>query len=136
MANSEITPLDIMALAKQYFEKNGRCYGCYSHSLLPVDDMEQERLDIMHEFFTVARKVISDDQNRLQSINGLHVRPLLCNEPQRILDLGCGTGIWCIDMADQYPGASIIGWDLSLRMQPEKIAPRMQFLPRDITDPT
>jgi methylase of polypeptide subunit release factors len=41
----------------------------------------------------------------------LHLAPLL--SPQRILDLGTGTGIWAINMADQYPSAEVIGTDLS-----------------------
>lgn len=41
----------------------------------------------------------------------LHLAPL--QSPQRILDLGTGTGIWAIDIADQYPSAQVIGTDLS-----------------------
>ncbi|KAK7937583.1 uncharacterized protein PG986_014451 [Apiospora aurea] len=41
-----------------------------------------------------------ENQNGMKSVNGLHARPLLCNGPPRILDLGCGTGIWGIDMVD------------------------------------
>jgi methylase of polypeptide subunit release factors len=41
----------------------------------------------------------------------LHITPL--ENPQRILDIGTGTGIWALDMADQYPEAEVIGVDLS-----------------------
>jgi 2-polyprenyl-3-methyl-5-hydroxy-6-metoxy-1,4-benzoquinol methylase len=47
----------------------------------------QDRLDIYHKLFMVARR----DQ--------LHQAPIPRIEP-RILDLGCGTGIWAIDMAE------------------------------------
>jgi len=41
----------------------------------------------------------------------LHLAPL--DAPQRILDIGTGTGIWAIDVADEYPMAEVIGTDLS-----------------------
>jgi len=41
----------------------------------------------------------------------LHLAPL--DAPQRILDIGTGTGIWAIDIADEYPMAEVIGTDLS-----------------------
>jgi len=44
--------------------------------------------------------------------------PITPNQAQRILDLGCGTGMWCIERADEQPNATIIGTDLS-PIQPE-----------------
>jgi methylase of polypeptide subunit release factors len=40
----------------------------------------------------------------------LHLAPV--KDPQRILDVGTGTGIWAIDTADLYPSAEVIGTDL------------------------
>lgn len=34
-------------------------------------------------------------------------------KPARILDVGTGTGIWAIEIGDDYPDAEIIGTDLS-----------------------
>ena len=48
---------------------------------------------------------------RLLCNNHLHLAPL--SNPQRILDIGTGTGIWVMEMADEYPDAQIIGTDLS-----------------------
>ena len=41
----------------------------------------------------------------------LHLAPII--NPKTILDIGTGTGIWAIEMADQFPDATVIGTDLS-----------------------
>lgn len=41
----------------------------------------------------------------------MHIAPL--DNPKTILDIGTGTGIWAMEMADQYPESLIIGTDLS-----------------------
>lgn len=58
---------------------------------------EQDRLDLHHEIF-------------LQLVEDLHKAPI--KDPKRILDIGTGTGIWAVDMADRYPAAEVIGTDL------------------------
>lgn len=46
------------------------------------------------------------------SLNGeLYLAPLM--NPTRILDIGTGTGLWAIEMADRFPKAMVIGTDLS-----------------------
>ena len=55
-------------------------------------------MDLDHQIFGLA-------------FGGLHLAPV--NSPQRILDLGTGTGIWTIDAADKYPSAQVTGVDLS-----------------------
>jgi trans-aconitate methyltransferase len=80
-------------------------------------------MDIYHKLFLVARRDL------------LHQAPIPPNWDPRILDLGCGTGIWAIDMADRYLNAEVLGLDL-VNIQPEKIPPNLRFrVPRDYESP-
>lgn len=104
----------------QVYQENGRWYGTNKKGayMFPVDADEQDRLDIFHKFCLVARKEL------------LHKAPVAVEEPS-ILDLGCGTGIWTIEMADKYPRGRHVGMDLNL-IQPEFIPSNLTFLQRDI----
>lgn len=55
----------------------------------------------------------------------LYVAPLP-PQPQRILDVGTGTGIWACEIADKFPEASVVGTDLS-PIQPLWVPPNLQF---------
>ncbi|KAJ5987604.1 Secondary metabolism regulator laeA [Penicillium sp. IBT 35674x] len=83
-------------------EENGRLYHGYHKGMyfLPCDESEQDRLDIFHKVLTVAR-----------ASDGLIYAPHPNNS--RILDLGCGTGLWCIEVANKYPDSFVVGTDLS-----------------------
>lgn len=47
-----------------------------------------------------------------QTLQGDYVAPI--GQPQRILDVGCGTGRWTHDMSLRFPQADIVGFDLDL----------------------
>ncbi|KAI1774614.1 methyltransferase LaeA [Hypoxylon cercidicola] len=111
-----------------WYTENGRSYDTFRRGkyMFPMDEGEMDRLDMFHKFFLIARRDTSN-------YGGLCQRPLPVHP--RILDLGCGTGIWVIDMADRHQGrANILGWDLSL-IQPQRIPPGVEFQRRDIEDP-
>lgn len=112
---------------EQWYQENGRFYGTYHRGqyLLPVDEEELDRLDIFHKFFHLAREN--------DAYAGLHQRPLPMTNP-RVLDLGCGTGIWAIDMADRFPYARVIGLDLNFT-QPDQIPRGLEFRQQDIEEP-
>ncbi|KEF57548.1 uncharacterized protein A1O9_05465 [Exophiala aquamarina CBS 119918] len=57
--------------------------------------------------------------------------PIADNHALRTLDLGCGTGIWRIEIADEQPTALVIGTDLS-PIQLERVPPNCKFYVDDI----
>lgn len=103
-----------------YEYENGRRYHAYRSGqyLLPNDETEQERLDMTHHVFLLT------------------LRGALCvtelEEPQAILDIGTGTGIWAMEMGDLHPSAEIIGTDLS-PIQPSWVPPNVRFEIDDAT---
>ncbi|OAA40361.1 Methyltransferase type 11 [Metarhizium rileyi] len=66
----------------------------------PNDDTQNVGLDIAHQFITM----LLDDR--------LFESPLP-ERPAKILDVGTGTGVWAIDVADAYPSCEVIGTDIS-----------------------
>ncbi|PNH36643.1 hypothetical protein BJF96_g619 [Verticillium dahliae] len=48
------------------------------------------------------------------------------DEPKRVLDVGTGTGIWAIDVADAHPAAEVTGFDIS-PIQPFWVPPNCKF---------
>lgn len=87
---------------------------------MPNDEDEQDRMDLVHHVYSIL-------------LDGkLHLAPIDEN-PQRVLDLGTGTGIWAIDFADEHPSAEVIGNDLS-PIQPEWNPPNCTFEVDDYED--
>lgn len=85
-----------------YRYENGRRYHAYREGSyhLPNDENEQERLDLQHRIYRIALN------------NHLYLCPIPNGEIHNILDVGCGTGSWCIDVADELPHAQVLGFDL------------------------
>ncbi|KAI0849551.1 methyltransferase LaeA [Daldinia vernicosa] len=95
-----------------WYTENGRSYDTFRRGkyMFPMDEDEMDRMDIFHKFFLVARQ---DSSN----YGGLCQRPLPAYP--RILDLGCGTGIWSPSRTSQH----------------SRIPPGVEFQRRDIEDP-
>ncbi|KAF5559592.1 TAM domain-containing protein [Fusarium phyllophilum] len=107
---------------RDYQFENSRRYHKFKQGLyqFPNDLPEQEREDMKH---TVAVHLLGGK---------LHNAPL--DHPQKILDIGTGTGSWAIDMGDEYPSAEVIGIDLS-PIQPPWVPPNVRFLVDDAEAP-
>lgn len=64
----------------------------------------------------------------------LHLAPLGDTNGKRFLDIGTGTGIWCMQMGDLYPEAEVFGDDLS-PTQPDMGPQNLKFEVDDIESP-
>lgn len=103
-------------------EENGRTYASYAKNVqgVPIDSEEQDRNDLQHAKFFL---LLGDR---------LHLSPVP-ESVSRILDIGTGTGIWAMDMADRFPAAQVIGTDVAA-VQPNWVPPNCQFEIEDAED--
>ncbi|KAL0263082.1 hypothetical protein SLS55_002058 [Diplodia seriata] len=107
-----------------YEYENGRRYHSFKKDssvyFAPNDEDENDRLDLVHHMIT------------LRLGGRLHLAPIK-KDVQEILDLGTGTGIWAIQMGDEYESARILGNDLS-PIQPAFVPPNVHIEIDDIED--
>ncbi|KAF2143923.1 uncharacterized protein K452DRAFT_285963 [Aplosporella prunicola CBS 121167] len=112
----------ISSSVRDYAFENGRRYHKFREGRynFPNDDLEQEREDMKHAMFLAA----CGDK--------LHYAPIGPN-PNRVIDIGTGTGIWAVEMGDTYPSADVLGVDLS-PIQPHWVPPNVRFVVDDAED--
>lgn len=103
----------------------GRTYAAYGkHDYgLPSDEAEQDRNELQHYKFIL----LQDGPN--------FSAPIPADKLTSVLDLGTGTGMWAIEMADQIPNARVIGVDIAA-VQPSWVPPNCEFHLFDIENPT
>ncbi|KAK1987221.1 methyltransferase domain-containing protein [Colletotrichum cereale] len=99
-----------------YPTEHGRRYHAFRSGSYwgPNDENEMDRLDFNHMLMV---KVIGDE---------LYLAPLDKTKTHRILDIGTGTGVWAMQMGEEFPNAEIIGNDLSA-IQPTWVPPNVKF---------
>lgn len=105
----------------EYPEEHGRTYHAYKDGtfFFPNDEQEQARLDFQHQLYLRLGKGV------------LYCSPV--QNPSEILDLGTGTGIWAMEVAEQVPSARVLGIDLS-PIQPEWVPNNCNFQIWDFED--
>ncbi|KAJ4390195.1 hypothetical protein N0V85_007464 [Neurospora sp. IMI 360204] len=119
----ESSTASISSSILKYRTINGRTY--HSDSVTdgeywgPNDEKQNQMLDIFHHVFTI----LFDGR--------LYTAPI-SEYPENIIDVGTGTGLWPIDVADKFPYCSVIGTDLS-PIQPSWIPPNLRFEIDDAT---
>ncbi|KAL8776423.1 MAG: hypothetical protein Q9213_008279 [Squamulea squamosa] len=104
----------------RYRWENGRRYHSYRDGAYwgPNDETHNDQQDIAHHAWRLALN------------NQLYLAPV--HNPERILDVGTGTGIWAIEMAESFPDAQVVGTDLS-PIQPTWVPPNCMFEVDDVT---
>ncbi|CAG7852550.1 SubName: Full=Related to methyltransferase {ECO:0000313/EMBL:CCA71907.1} [Serendipita indica DSM 11827] len=105
-------------------QEAGRSYNVLNDSyFLPTDDEEFARLNKQHLALKLA-------------LSGLYTAPEVVEvilakrdgEKQKILDVGCGTGVWAVAMAKAFPHCEVVGIDLApVPLGPEAIPPNCRF---------
>ncbi|EOD51843.1 putative sam dependent methyltransferase protein [Neofusicoccum parvum UCRNP2] len=120
-ADSETT--SVHSSIYRYRFENGRRYHAYRDGEYwgPNDEKANDHLDIAHNLW-------------LKTQDGkLAVAPLP-EKVGKVLDVGCGTGIWAIDFADAHPEAEVVGTDLS-PTQPGWVPANCRFEIDDANEP-
>ncbi|KAH8598472.1 methyltransferase domain-containing protein [Bisporella sp. PMI_857] len=114
-----ISSVSLSSSVQSYIFENGRRYHRFREGAYPFpnDEREQEREAMI-------------DAVILEMCQQLHFAPIGAN-PQKILDLGTGIGIWALRMGDLYPSSSILGVDLS-PIQPTWVPPNVKFVVDDV----
>ncbi|KAH7406499.1 S-adenosyl-L-methionine-dependent methyltransferase [Phaeosphaeria sp. MPI-PUGE-AT-0046c] len=85
----------------RYRYENGRRYHAYRDGTYyaPNDEANQSYETVVHHLWLLTLH------------DKLFLAPI--SNPKRILDVGTGTGLWAVDIADHFPAAEITATDLS-----------------------
>ncbi|KAF2823178.1 S-adenosyl-L-methionine-dependent methyltransferase [Ophiobolus disseminans] len=116
----------ILSEVRRGVEIEGRLYPTYGkHEYgMPIDEKELDRNDLQHHKYTL----LLNDRLFIAPIS----EETLNTASNHILDLGTGTGIWAIDMADKYQ-AEVLGVDIAAT-QPPFVPPNCQFEIDDVEE--
>ncbi|KAH7197284.1 S-adenosyl-L-methionine-dependent methyltransferase [Fusarium flagelliforme] len=106
-----------------YEHSHGRRYHAYLSGRYPLPNDKGEQYRELNDHLLMQQ--LFDGELFLSDIG---------DKPKRIIDIGTGTGIWAVDVADLYPDAEVIGTDLS-PTQPKSMPPNASMFVEDCEDP-
>ncbi|KAI1206965.1 S-adenosyl-L-methionine-dependent methyltransferase [Annulohypoxylon truncatum] len=123
--------------------ENGRRYHKYRYGTYPIpnDETEQNREDMKHVAILELTRYIMNyranpyapDPGADGYLRGKNYFAPIGDHPRKIIDLGTGTGTWAIEVAEMFPGAEVVGCDLS-PIQPFWVPSNVRFIIDDIED--
>ncbi|TVY83446.1 Secondary metabolism regulator laeA [Lachnellula suecica] len=121
MSTPQTSTMSVASSIYNYVEENGRTYHRYKEGkyMMPNDEAEMDRLDLQHQLWSITL------------FNELYLSPV--KNPHNVLDIGTGTGIWAIELANKHPSARVVGSDLS-PIQPDYVPPNCHFEVDDAED--
>ncbi|KAG0648200.1 Velvet complex subunit LAE1 [Hyphodiscus hymeniophilus] len=105
----------IASYVTDYRYENGRRYHAALSSSEywgPNDELANDQQNLAHHMYFITLE------------GKLHLAPIV--NPQDILDVGTGNGIWAVHIADEYPSAQVLGNDIS-PIQPRFVPPNCKF---------
>ncbi|KAG0264281.1 hypothetical protein BGZ95_003624 [Linnemannia exigua] len=111
-------------ISPDYQWLDGRRYhnNADANYLLPNDIDEVDRLQLQHFILRYA-------------IQGNYKSPLDKSKVRTILDVGCGPGTWTMEIANEFPDATVTGIDLSSVFPSAIIPGNCHFLQHNILEP-
>ncbi|KAF9445854.1 S-adenosyl-L-methionine-dependent methyltransferase, partial [Macrolepiota fuliginosa MF-IS2] len=87
------------------------------------------RLDLQHSIWTLVNPGLY-----IPDIAGKVETTIKSSSEPRILDVGCGSGIWPIQMAQRFPQAKVVGLDLTPLDPSRGLPPNFSFELHDLTN--
>ncbi|OCF45105.1 hypothetical protein I317_00906 [Kwoniella heveanensis CBS 569] len=110
--------------SRVFREDGGRRFQAQNDEYsLPNDEQELQRLEYQHRAIKAGQK----------GINYLGPMPGNLGEGMRALDVGCGTGIWAIEMAQEFPHVEWVATDLTPIQRDSDLPDNLHFVQNDIT---
>ncbi|CAG8544054.1 7177_t:CDS:2 [Paraglomus brasilianum] len=95
-----------------------------SNYALPNDIEEEERLDLQHNYMKLG----------FGGTNFSAPVDALLRRGARVLDVGCGSGTWVLELAKEYPNSYFVGLDLAPVILPEKKPDNVEFTEYNVLD--
>lgn len=112
-------------------ELHGRIFNNLNESyLLPSDQPEWVRLDKQGSALAIAFDGLYPCRELVEAV----LQPVEGGPQKKILDLGCGTGAWAMQMAIKFPHAAVLGVDVApTPMDQSMFPPNLSLEIDDIT---